>query len=156
MKIARPSPKNSLIGNANAFASTGLGLLSWKLCSQPDVHMFHLLLGGLIGVGTIKLSYRATIAFYKDFDARRGWIKALRPSAEKVSGRFSTYEEMADVGMYEPRGRILGTDFEGRLLFEPHKLNPTFSYFHGPQGSAKTTSRVFSSILLTPLFARRK
>lgn len=156
MQVARPSLKNCMLGNCYAFAATGLGWLCWELCFQSNSDVVCLFLGGLAGMAAAKFGYRAVLALYEDYKARRDWIVAQRPATRKRDARWATYQEMAEVGMYEPKGRILGTDLEGRLLFEPHKLSPTFSYFYGPQGSGKTSTRVLTSALLTPLLAQTK
>jgi len=155
MNITRPSYKECAIGNAQALgASASLMIFQhFWFSSQAGILKYFVLY--ITAILFAKLGWQALGSFYADFNTRRAWIKAQRPATEKFDGRYATYEEMASAGMYEPKGRILGLDEKGRLLFIPHKLKPTFEYILSPQGSGKTSTRSIKSSLLSALVCKR-
>jgi hypothetical protein len=134
-----------------AFVSTLIFQHFWS--SQAGIFKYFVLF--ITGILVAKLGWQAVWNFYEDYRTRLAWIKTQRPATEKHDGRYATYEEMARAGMYEPKGRILGLDDEGRLLFIPHKLKPSFEYILSPQGSGKTSTRSMKSSLLSALICKR-
>jgi hypothetical protein len=134
-----------------AFVSVLIFQHFWSL--QAGIFKYFVLF--ITGILVAKLGWQAVWNFYEDYRTRLAWIKAQRPATEKHDGRYATYEEMKKAGMYEPKGRILGLDDEGRLLFIPHKLKPSFEYILSPQGSGKTSTRSINSSLLSALVCKR-
>lgn len=154
MSITRPSYKECAFANMQALGAFVSALIFqhfWS--SQAGIFKYFVLF--ITGVLVAKLSWQAVWNFYQDYRNRLAWIKAQRPATEKHDGRYATYEEIKKAGMYEPKGRILGLDDEGRLLFIPHKLKPSFEYILSPQGSGKTSTRSMKSSLLSALICKR-
>lgn len=155
MDIARPSYKNCMYGNLYAFGATGFGFVAQYFWFQPNTGVIELAIAGIAVMGVAKFGYRAITALYLDYQARRSWLKTLRPATKKHDGRWATLQEIADGGMFEPKGRILGTTEEGYLLFIPHKLKPSFETLLMPTGGGKTSSRTIASSLLSVLISKR-
>lgn len=151
MNIVKPTRWHCAKGNLFALGAAGLFLVCWRLSLDPGAEILSIGVGAFAGLIGAKLGFRALAAFYDDFRARRSAIVAAQPATEKYDGRLATEQEMADVGMYEPRGRLLGTDMQGRLLFSPYRLKPTFEFVLCPQGGGKTTTRVVASAAISPL-----
>ena len=133
-KVVRPSYAKITAANGLAFIAFGAGLVTWHLYPPPGAHWMQWAVFVCAFPVTLRLVVRAIRAFHDDYRQRKAWEKAQRPSTQKHDGRWATYEEMAEAGMYDGVGRLLGTDMEGRLLFEPHRLKPIFFVFSwGPR-----------------------
>lgn len=155
MAVTRPSYKECVFGNVQAFGAA-ISAMVVEHCWFPyGPSLVDYFVGGLGAIAAAKLGWWAIRNFYHDFYNRKAWLKAQTPATGKFDGRWATQKEMADAGMYEPRGRILGTDEDGYLLFTPHKLKPSFEYVLSPQGGGKTTTRVYFSALLSALIQKR-
>ena len=154
--IARPKCGRLLAGNGWAFAAFGLAQLVWSFSPGPEASWPSWTVAGVAGLGAGVSGAKAVFALHDDYRLRKAWEEAQKPATDKFDGRYATRQEMAEVGMYDGIGRILGTDLEGRLLFEPHRLRPNFSFYLGPQGSGKTSTSVLPSSVLSPLYARAR
>ena len=119
---------------------------------EPGTPWPYWAVAGVSGYAAAITAVKAGLALHEDYRRRKAWEQAQRPATGKFDGRFATNQEMAEAGMYDGVGRILGTDMEGRLLFEPHRRKPTFSFILSPQGGGKTSRFVIFSALLVPLF----
>lgn len=155
MNITRPSYKECAMANMQAFGAFVSALIFQHFWASSQSGILKYLVFYVTAIAFVKLGWLAVRNFYQDYRNRIAWIKAQRPATEKHDGRYATYEEMKKAGMYEPKGRILGLDDEGRLLFIPHKLKPSFEYILSPQGSGKTSTRSINSSLLSALICKR-
>ncbi|MEP2759005.1 MULTISPECIES: hypothetical protein [Alphaproteobacteria] len=83
------------------------------------------------------------------------WSAAQNPTSEKnTKGGFSSFNERRAAGMYDGRGRTLGLDEHGYLLFLPWRLRPNFTLVIGGQGSGKTSTGAIPSSILSVLWHR--
>ena len=155
MSFTRPSYKECALGNMQALGAFVSALIFQHFWASSQSGILKYLVFYVTAIAFVKLGWLAVINFYQDYRTRLAWIKAQCPATEKFDGRFATYEEMEAAGMYEPKGRILGLDDEGRLLFIPHKLSSAFEYILSPQGSGKTSTRSINSSLLSALICKR-
>ena len=147
----RPSRRHVISGNVSAFLSVGLGLWAGLVYPAGYGGPFTWMCFGILAFCSLTIGVAALKAFCVDWRRRSAWAEAQRPATDKHDGRWATYQEMVDAGMYDGVGRLLGMDMEERLLFEPHRLKPIFSYFLGGQGSGKTSTQVIASAVLSPL-----
>ena len=155
MDITRPSYKPCAIGNLQAFGAAIAAMIFEYFWFSYNPNIIEYFFAGLAAIAGAKLGWFAIGNFYTDYMNRRAWLKAQKPATQKFDGRWATRNEMADAGMYEPKGRVLGIDEDGYLLFIPHKLKPSFEYILSPQGGGKTTTRVIFSSLLSALIKKR-
>lgn len=149
--IARPSQSRLWQGNRLLFASVGFAWAADYLHAFTAAEAAAWLGVGLCGYGALFCSIKGIAALVADYRLRKAFEVAQRPATDKHDSRWATEQEMADAGMYDGVGRILGTDLAGRLLFEPHRLKPTFGFISSPQGGGKTSTSVIASALLVPL-----
>ena len=155
MNITRPSYKECAMANMQALGAFVSALIFQHFWASSQSGILKYLVFYVTAIAFVKLGWLAVINFYQDYRTRLAWIKAQCPATEKFDGRFATYEEMEAAGMYEPKGRILGLDDEGRLLFIPHKLSSAFEFINMSQGTGKTTCKVNYSAALTPLICKK-
>lgn len=147
----RPPSKDYIEGQKQLFVAAGFGQLAFFLWGNSYTHGWAGLLLLFFALATVGLTKRGVTYLAKDYQHRRDWADARNPTSERPDHNFADFETRLKIGMYDAIGAILGIDFEGYLLFMPHRRRPTFRMFIGPQGSGKTSTQSVNSIPLTAL-----
>ena len=109
-------------------------------------------LGGYLFFGTASLLALAT-GLSAAKTAVKAFIQGRAEEAFKSDGsglhvaRWASDAEMKAAGMFDPVGRPLGINTNGRAIFEPHKLKPVHGKIMAIAGSGKTTAGVVTAIM---------
>lgn len=145
-------PRQKLDGNLAMFGASALALSAWGLTPETGASSIaDLAIPVGLGIGAAFGTGHAVKKYWENFVLRKNWRDARSPYQEKDDRLISEKERIAS-GMREPKGRLLGTTLDGKPAFlPPQKI--AFQTILGAQGTAKTTSQVIASAIMTPVLS---
>jgi len=150
------APGENLDGNKSLFFATGFALAAHKifpyLLSPSDARPVLSILFCVALYAACVKAYHGYAFLRESYYLRRAHAAALSNAViDKHYDDYATREQRIAAGFYDGKGRILGVDLDGYILFEPVRQRPSFQLYAAAQGGGKTSTQAVNSAVLSPL-----
>ena len=137
-------------GNKALFIAAGIVVAAYLLFDFTSARGWGLafIIVAIMGVVAFNKAYEGWLWLWSAYRLKQGVQEAMLPRDVK-DDHEATFEDKQAAGMFTPRGRILGIDRDGNLLWSGEKN--AFSFYYSGQGGGKTSTSALASSILTPI-----